>query len=92
MLCLGRGCGGVGVLPLLGGFSSKVYLQHLSKILLWEAHFLLPPSSCQLGLSPGLFLFKIKCKKLSGPHSENLIYDRAFISSSSLSMGPTNFG
>jgi hypothetical protein len=27
-------CGGVKVLPFLGGFSCKVYLQHLSKILL----------------------------------------------------------
>jgi hypothetical protein len=34
MLCAGWGCGGVKVLPLLGGFSCKVYLQHLSKILL----------------------------------------------------------
>jgi hypothetical protein len=34
MLCVGWGCGGVEVLPLLGGFSCKVYLQHLSKILL----------------------------------------------------------
>jgi hypothetical protein len=34
--CYVRGwwCGGVGVLPLLGGFSCKVYLQHISKILL----------------------------------------------------------
>jgi hypothetical protein len=31
---LGLGCGGVGVLLLLGGFSCKVYVQHLSKILL----------------------------------------------------------
>jgi hypothetical protein len=30
----GLGCGGVKVLPLLGGFSCKVYLQRLSKILL----------------------------------------------------------
>jgi hypothetical protein len=28
-----------------------VYLQHLSKILLSEAHFLLPPSSRHLGKS-----------------------------------------
>jgi hypothetical protein len=34
MLCVGWGCGGVGVLPLLGGFFCKAYLQHLSKILL----------------------------------------------------------
>jgi hypothetical protein len=34
MLCARWGCGGVGVLPLLGGFSYKVYLQRLSKILL----------------------------------------------------------
>jgi hypothetical protein len=33
-LCAGWRCGGVNVLPLLGDFSSKVYLQHLSKILL----------------------------------------------------------
>jgi hypothetical protein len=33
MLCTGWGCGRVRVLPLLGGFSYKVYLQHLSKIL-----------------------------------------------------------
>jgi hypothetical protein len=30
----GLGCGGVKVLPLLGGFSCKVYVQRLSKILL----------------------------------------------------------
>jgi hypothetical protein len=37
MLCVGWGCGGVRgvrVLPLLGSFSCKVYLQCLSKILL----------------------------------------------------------
>jgi hypothetical protein len=31
MLCVGWGCGGVNVLPLLGGFSCNVYLQHLSR-------------------------------------------------------------
>jgi hypothetical protein len=34
MLCVDWGCGGVGVLPLLGGFSCQVYLQRLSKSLL----------------------------------------------------------
>jgi hypothetical protein len=34
MLCTGWRCGEVKVLPLLGGFSYKVYLQCLSKILL----------------------------------------------------------
>jgi hypothetical protein len=34
MLCTGWRCGGVKVLPLLGGFYHKVYLQRLSKILL----------------------------------------------------------
>jgi hypothetical protein len=34
MLFAGWGCGGVGVLPLLGGFSCNVFLQRLSKILL----------------------------------------------------------
>jgi hypothetical protein len=34
MLCMGWGCGGIKVLPLLGGFSCNVYLQHLSQILL----------------------------------------------------------
>jgi hypothetical protein len=34
MLCAGWRCGGVNILPLLSGFSCKVYLQHLSKILL----------------------------------------------------------
>jgi hypothetical protein len=34
MLCAGWECGGVGVLPLLDGFSCKVYLQRFSKILL----------------------------------------------------------
>jgi hypothetical protein len=33
-VCMGWGCGGIGVLPLLDGFSCKVYLQRLSKILL----------------------------------------------------------
>jgi hypothetical protein len=33
MLCVGWGYGGVKVLPLLSGFSCKVYLQCLSKIL-----------------------------------------------------------
>jgi hypothetical protein len=34
MLCASWRCGGVKVLPLLSGFAHKVYLQHLSKILL----------------------------------------------------------
>jgi hypothetical protein len=34
MLCAGWRCGGVKVLPLLGGFACKVNLQRLSKILL----------------------------------------------------------
>jgi hypothetical protein len=34
MLCAGWRCGGVKVLPLLGGFSCKVYLQSLSEVLL----------------------------------------------------------
>jgi hypothetical protein len=33
-LCLGWGCGGVSVLPLLGGFSCQAYPQYPSKILL----------------------------------------------------------
>jgi hypothetical protein len=32
MLCAAWRCGGVKVLPLLGCFACKVYLQHLSKI------------------------------------------------------------
>jgi hypothetical protein len=48
MLCTGWGSGGVRVLPLLGGFSCRVYLQRLSRILLEEPRFLLPPSSCHL--------------------------------------------
>jgi hypothetical protein len=39
-------------LPLLGGFACKVCLQRLSKISLEEARFLLPLSSCHLGISP----------------------------------------
>jgi hypothetical protein len=42
-------CGGVKVLPLLSGFSCNLCLQHLSKILLSEARFMLPPSSWHLG-------------------------------------------
>jgi hypothetical protein len=38
-------------LPLLGGFSCKVYLHCLSNILLYEVHFLLLPSSRHLGIS-----------------------------------------
>jgi hypothetical protein len=34
MLCESWGCGGVGILPLLGGFSCQVYLQCLSRRLL----------------------------------------------------------
>jgi hypothetical protein len=34
ILCMGWGCGGVRVLPLLCVFSCQVYLQHLSKSLL----------------------------------------------------------
>jgi hypothetical protein len=34
MFYTGWRCGGVKILPLLDGFSCKVYLQHLSKILL----------------------------------------------------------
>jgi hypothetical protein len=51
------GCGGVKVLPLLGAFSYKVYLQCLSKILLYETCFPLPPSSCHLGISTKFRLF-----------------------------------
>jgi hypothetical protein len=36
---MGWGCGRGKVLPLLGGFSCKVYLQHLSKILLLRHAF-----------------------------------------------------
>jgi hypothetical protein len=32
ILCTSWRCGGVKVLPLLGGFACKVYLQHLAKI------------------------------------------------------------
>jgi hypothetical protein len=40
----------VRVLPLLGGFSCQVYLQHLSKIFpLWSSSYLLPPFSRHLG-------------------------------------------
>jgi hypothetical protein len=57
MLCTGWRCGEVKVLPLLGGFSCKVYLQCLSKILLWEVRFLLPPFSHHLGI-PLSYRFK----------------------------------
>jgi hypothetical protein len=43
MLCMGWGCGGVRVLPLFGGFSCKVYPQHLSKILLRNHAFCFLP-------------------------------------------------
>jgi hypothetical protein len=49
MPCAGWRCGGVKVLPLLGGLAGKVCLQHLSQISFYEACFLLPPSSCHLG-------------------------------------------
>jgi hypothetical protein len=39
-------------LSLLGGFSCKVYLHCLSKILPLEVCFVLPPSSRHLGISP----------------------------------------
>jgi hypothetical protein len=58
MLCAGWRCGGFKVLPLLSAFSCKAYLQHLSKILLWGARFLLPPSSHHLGIS-SLLIIKI---------------------------------
>jgi hypothetical protein len=50
MLCTGWRCGGVKVLPLFGGLACTVCLQHLSKISLKEARFLLPPSSRHLGI------------------------------------------
>jgi hypothetical protein len=56
MLCVGWWCGGVKVLPLLCGFSCKVYLQHLSKTSFQEACFLLPPSSHHLGIEIGFSL------------------------------------
>jgi hypothetical protein len=47
------GCGSVEVLPLLGGFSSLVCLQHLRKIFtLRNTYYLLLPSSCHLGKTP----------------------------------------
>jgi hypothetical protein len=55
MLCAGWRCGGVKVLPVLNGLACKVCLQHLSKISLQEACFLLPPSSCHLGNSVYFF-------------------------------------
>jgi hypothetical protein len=43
-LCVGWGFGGVRFLPLLGGFSCQVCLQHLNKIFpLWSSCYLLPP-------------------------------------------------
>jgi hypothetical protein len=57
---MGWVCGairGVGVLPLLGGFSCKVYLQCLTKILLQEACFLLLPSRHHLGIHPFTVFF-----------------------------------
>jgi hypothetical protein len=51
MLCIGWMCGGVKILPLLGGFACMVCLQNLSKISLQEARYLLLPSSCHLGIS-----------------------------------------
>jgi hypothetical protein len=53
ILCTSWRCVGVKVLPLLSGLACKVCLQRLSKISLYEARFLLPPSSCHLGI-PGL--------------------------------------
>jgi hypothetical protein len=56
-LCVGWMCRGVRVLPLLGGFSCEVCLQHLSKTFtLRNTHYLLPPSSCHLGTSPSLYI------------------------------------
>jgi hypothetical protein len=63
MLCTGWGCGGVNVLPLLSGFSCKVYLWCLSTILLLEARFLLPPSSHHLGIPLRINLFKMLVQK-----------------------------
>jgi hypothetical protein len=40
-------------MPFLSDYACKVCLQHLSKISLYEARFLLPPSSCHLGIPPG---------------------------------------
>jgi hypothetical protein len=53
----GLGVPGVGFLPLLGGFSCQVYLQHLSKIFVLQSScYLLPPSSWHLGTSCLFFL------------------------------------
>jgi hypothetical protein len=55
-LCAGWGYGGVEVLPLLGGFSCPVCLQHLRKIFtLRNTKYLLPPYSCHLGKNPNYF-------------------------------------
>jgi hypothetical protein len=54
-LCAGWACEGVKVLPLLGGFSCLVCLQHLRKIFtLRNTHYLLPPSSRYLGKNSSL--------------------------------------
>jgi hypothetical protein len=55
----GLGCGCVEVLPLLGGFSCPVCLQHLRKIFtLKNTCYLLPPSSCHLGKT-SFFFFNV---------------------------------
>jgi hypothetical protein len=55
-LCV-LGVWGVGVLLLLGDFSCQVWLQSLSKIFaLWSSCYLLPPSSCHLGILSVLIL------------------------------------
>jgi hypothetical protein len=57
-LCLGWGCRGVGVLPLLGSFFCPVCLQHIRKIFtLRNTHYLLPLSSCHLGKT-GILYFE----------------------------------
>jgi hypothetical protein len=48
-LCVGWGCGGIEVLPLLHGFSCPVCLQNLRKIFTLRNTCYLLPSSCHLG-------------------------------------------
>jgi hypothetical protein len=73
ILCAGWRCGGVKVLPLLGDLACEVCLQHFSKISLYKACFLLPPSSCHLGI-PLLFFFGLHSIYLFNYHLYLSIY------------------
>jgi hypothetical protein len=68
-LCVGWGCGGVEVFPLLGCFSFPMCLQHLRKIFtLRNIFYLLPSSSHHLGENLNHFILMKTFPKVSSEY------------------------